>query len=99
MDPTNLILTSIDKNEVRDWMQSVIREEVKKQLSAVAGQNEVAELLTREEVAKIYRTSLVSLRQWEKDGIIPAPIRKGSRVLFRKSDIIADIEGKPLHKQ
>lgn len=99
METKDLILTSIEKNELQDWMQSVIREEVKNNLLAIGDQKELEELLTREEVAKIYRTSLVTLRQWEIDGIIPTPIRKGTRVLFRKSDIIADIQGKPKHKQ
>ena len=93
MDLGNIILSSIDKEELKHLIQSAIKEEIGNH-NELAGGNEMEELLTREEVAEIYRTSLVTLRQWEKDGIIPKPIRKGSRVLFRKSDIMKDIQGK-----
>jgi predicted DNA-binding transcriptional regulator AlpA len=92
MEQHNLILTAIDKDEFRKWIEQTIVDTIKK--IEPPDKQEDVELLTRQEVAQIYKTSLVTLRQWEKDGIIPKPIRKGSRVLFRKSDIMKDINGK-----
>lgn len=51
-------------------------------------------LFTRQEVANIFSVSLVTLRDWEKNKIIPPPIRKGSRVYWRAADIYADINQK-----
>ena len=90
MQVNQLILSAIDKDELREWITSAVAEEFrKKEAPAEKGQDE--ELLTRKEVAKLFHTSFVTLRQWEKDGIIPKPIRKGSRVFFRKSDVFNDI--------
>ncbi len=91
MTNNQLILSSIDKNEFRQWIQSAIVEELNRK-SVFVEKQQVEELLTRKDVAKIFKTSLVTLRQWEKDGKIPKPFRKGTRVFFRKSDIIEDIE-------
>ncbi len=85
-----LILSSINKDEFQHWIKTAIAEELKQKEASVE-KPKGEELLTRKEVAKIFRTSLVTLRQWEKDGIIPKPLRKGSRVFFRKSDILDDI--------
>ena len=55
---------------------------------------EEEELLSRKDVAKIYGVSFVTLRDWEINGIIPKPIRKGSRVYWLKSEIMNDMKSK-----
>ena len=52
------------------------------------------ELWPRKQVAEYFHTSLVTLREWEKWGILPQALRMGSRVLFRKSDILKTVEGR-----
>ena len=93
MDLDKIILASINKDELKTWIQSTIKEEFNKR-ETLTKEPENNDLLTRNEVAKIYKTSLVTLRQWEKKGIIPKPIRKRTRVLFRKSDILNIIKRK-----
>ncbi|MEZ5199119.1 MAG: helix-turn-helix domain-containing protein [Bacteroidales bacterium] len=90
MDTDQIILWSIKKDEFKQWIKEAIDEMLNRKDQAQP-HPEAEELLSRKEVAKIYKTSLVTLRQWEKDGIIPKPIRKGSRVYFRKSEIMKDI--------
>lgn len=92
MEQHNLILTAIDKDEFRKWIEQTIVDTIKK--TVPTDKQEDVELLTRQEVADIYKVSLVTIRQWEKDNIIPKPIRKGSRVYFLKSEIMNDIYGK-----
>ena len=45
-------------------------------------------LLTREETAKYFSVTLPTLNAWEKTGRIKG-IRFGSRVYFRKSDLLS----------
>jgi len=90
MQLNQFILSAIDKEELREWITSAVADEFEKK---VEPSNNIPDevLLTRKEVAKLYHTSFVTLRQWEKVGIIPRPIRKGTRVFFRKSEILHDI--------
>ncbi|MCA9735137.1 MerR family transcriptional regulator [candidate division KSB1 bacterium] len=90
MQLNQFILSAIDKEELREWITSAVADEFEKK---VEPSNNIPDevLLTRKEVAKLYHTSFVTLRQWEKVGIIPRPIRKGTRVFFRKSDVLNDI--------
>jgi excisionase family DNA binding protein len=46
------------------------------------------ELLTRDEVCNLLRISLQTLHSWNKKGIL-TPIKLGTRIRYRKSDIDA----------
>lgn len=48
-------------------------------------------LLSRQEVADIFKITLPTLNEWEKNGDIPKAVRIGGRVYFRNSDIINHI--------
>jgi len=91
-----IISLQFDENTFKYILKNTFREVVtsaiKKQQSE--DQNHQNELLSRKDVATMYGVSYVTLRAWEKDGIIPKPIRKGSRVYWRKSEIINDINKK-----
>jgi|GEM_PF-2661776 len=60
--------------------------------SSSKGEEEAASdemvLLTRKETAAIFGITLPTLAVWEKNGSIPKAIRTGSRVYFRKSEIL-----------
>ena len=45
-------------------------------------------LLTRFEVAKIFKISTVSLDKWKKAGILPKPIKMAGKVYFLKDEIM-----------
>jgi hypothetical protein len=97
MDPQEYFLSSIRLEDLRSIIRETVQECIAIQEPKITPYEE--ELLTRMQVAQIYKTSLVSLREWEKQGIIPKPLRKGSRVLFRKSDIMNDIKGNDQNKK
>ncbi len=97
MESNGFYLSSISIEDLR----SIIRESVQDCFSKLETKSQIQdeELLSRKEVAKIYKTSLVTLRQWEKNGVIPKPIRKASRVYFRRSEILKDISSNPQSKR
>lgn len=90
MEQQKLIFISVERSEIEQMIEAGIDKALQRIMSQMQPQA-TEELLTRKQVAELFKTSLVTLRQWEKDGIIPKPIRKGSRVFFRKSEIMADI--------
>ena len=50
--------------------------------------SDAEEFLTREEVAKLFKISLVTLGEWNKKGVLN-PLRVGRFVRFRKSEIMS----------
>lgn len=98
---TKSIFTNWGKEELKALFKESVSETIKEQLSLLLKKKDNGdeqELLTRKQVADIYCISFVTLREWERNKIIPKPIRKGARVYWRKSDIIADIQQIPNHK-
>ena len=93
----NIIITSFKSEDfqklIKDSVSSTIIDALSdlRQKEDTKGTNE---LLSRKDVAGMYGVSYVTLRSWEKDKIIPKPIRKGSRVYWRKSDVMSDINKK-----
>ncbi len=86
--------TIFDPDELKSLIKESVSDLFNERIAELNPTKPEEELLSRKEVAKFYKTSLVTLRQWEKDAIIPKPLRKGSRVYFRKSDIMSDIRTK-----
>ena len=52
------------------------------------------ELVPRLDVAREFQVSVVSLDKWVKYGQFPKPIKQGSRVYFRRSDLDIHISKK-----
>lgn len=97
MMENKIILTSLNSDELKKLISESVAESLKESLNAIShnsNPNTEEELLPRKEVAEIYNVSYVTLRDWEKRGIIPKPIRKASRVYWRRSDIIEDLKKK-----
>ena len=44
-------------------------------------------LIPRKTVAKLFSISTVSLDKWQRNGLLPNPIKQGSRVYYLKSEI------------
>ncbi|MEE4259902.1 MAG: helix-turn-helix domain-containing protein [Bacteroidales bacterium] len=89
-----IFFTSLDKEKLKELFRESVAETIQDQLKVLIKKSDEDvddKLLSRKEVAKIYGISYVTLREWEKHHIIPQPIRKGSRVYWRKGDIMEDI--------
>lgn len=92
MQEKKIILTNYSKEELKEMIEEVIQSRLSYIPLLKEKDEPDEELVTRQEAAKFYKTSLVSLTDWEKRGIIPRAIRKGSRVYFRKSELMNDIK-------
>lgn len=63
--------------EARAELKSIFKEAVKEELANFippAPKQDLPEYLTRIETAKLYRISLVTLNEWEKNGLMPKKI-------------------------
>ena len=73
-------------------LRKMIQEEVKKALviSGLTNKREIAlsrELLTRKDVANLFRITLPTVEKWRSAEILPAPIKRGGRVYYLRSQI------------
>jgi predicted DNA-binding transcriptional regulator AlpA len=50
-------------------------------------------LLTRADLARLFRTSVWTIQQWEKSGRLPRPVRLGRASLWPQDQIAAVIRG------
>lgn len=73
-------------------LRKTIQEEVKKALilAGLTSKREIAlsrELLTRKDVADLFGITLPTLEKWKSTEILPAPIKRGGRVYYLRSQI------------
>ncbi len=97
MDKRSFIVLPYDEGQYKEIMQNVVSDAIIAAFEKMAQNEQKVKdevLLSRKETADLYGISLVTLRAWEKDGIIPKPIRMGSRVYWPKSVIMNDIKNK-----
>jgi len=86
----NVFIESTSLDELLGRLRSVLNEiEVETQLPC----KENAELWTRDETANFFRVSLQTLQNWKKHKVL-LPLKVGTRVYYRKSDIDGLINGK-----
>jgi len=76
------------EEDFKRWVQESVREELKNLLSDLKGKANPDEepLVTRKEIGKYLRISLVTLTDWKKRGL-PHHQKRG-RVLFLKSEVL-----------
>jgi excisionase family DNA binding protein len=92
-----IIITS--ETEIKKWLREILREELATQMPKVQpsapGYDEP--LLTRKEIAGYLKISLVTLHDWMNKGL--PYIKRGSRVLFLKSEVLAAIKERPVKRK
>lgn len=81
---SNRLIFNLDEDELR----CIIEESVAKALQKIPQEPVDDTLLTRKEVARLLKVSLVTLNQWRREGIIFQQKIK-SRVYFKKSEVMA----------
>lgn len=76
-------------------LRRIIREELRAFFGEGTGAGPAQDepLMTREEIADYLHISLVTLRKWVRQGL--PEVRKGGRVLFLKSEVLASIRSRP----
>jgi len=92
-----IIITS--ETEIKKWIREILREEIAavmpKSQPSSPGYEEP--LLTRKEIAAYLRISLVTLHDWMNKGL--PHIKRGARVLFLKSEVLAAIKDRPVKRR
>ena len=85
------------EEDLRRIVTEIIREELSRALALLNNFRPVSEevLLTRTEMAKFLRISLVTLGDWVKRGLPVHRKRKRGRVLFIKEEVLAWVRQNP----
>jgi excisionase family DNA binding protein len=76
------------EEDIKRWVRESVREELREAMNKLQKQPDPNEepLVTRKEMGKYLRISLVTLTDWKKRGL---PFhQKGGRVLFLKSEVL-----------
>lgn len=78
----------ISYNITPEHFQNLIKESIREELKLfeTPSRDSKEALLSRSEVAKLFRVSLTTINTWCKDGILN-PIKMNSRVYFKQSEI------------
>jgi excisionase family DNA binding protein len=75
-----------------DELKSLIDESVSNALTKLPQKPEAEDLLKRDEVAKLFKISLVTLNQWMRDGRITFH-KINSRIFFKRSEVMEALKG------
>ncbi len=70
-----------------DELRKILNESIADALSNVSQKSEEEKLLSRKEVAKFFRISLVTLNKWRRQNKIPFH-KINSRIYFKHSEIL-----------
>jgi DNA-directed RNA polymerase specialized sigma24 family protein len=90
MNPIGFI--SITENELQSIVLRAVRSAIDaRPVDQKTTTRELDELLTRAETARLLHVSLVTLRNYEKRGILQ-PSRLGRRVLYSRAQVLACLE-------
>lgn len=74
-------------SELKHIIQGVLDSKISGTKREEKSINHMTELVPRLDVAREFKVSVVSLDKWVKCGRLPKPIKQGSRVYFRRSDL------------
>lgn len=82
-----------NEHDFRRWIKEAVKECINELPEKEAVQNPDEEpLLTRKEIAGLFRVSLVTINKWKKAGL-PSH-KQGGRVYFLRSEVIAYLKQK-----
>ena len=87
-----------NENDFRRWIKEAMKECMENMPIKAAGSAEQSQeepLLTRKEIAHMFRISLVTLHEWMKQGL-PSH-KQGGRVYFLRSEVMAYVRQKSRH--
>lgn len=87
----NRHIVTLTVNELQLAISNIVKVEIERQLETKFIQNNSdppINLLTRMEVAEIFKISTVSLDKWKRAGILPKSIKMAGRVYYLKNEIL-----------
>lgn len=77
-------------------LKEIIDDVIQKKIDIVKfnTESDLPKLINREQVARYFDISLVTLAKWVKNRVLPRPLKQNSRVYFRKQDILNIVKPK-----
>lgn len=86
-------IVTLKVHELQEAIQEAVRVEVRTQIKLILEEAKredklTGKLIPRKEVAKLFNISLVSLDKWRRKGLLPKPVKQGSRVYYKKDEIM-----------
>ncbi len=89
----NAVIVSLSPAELAGVIRTTIDAALDERLSDMSLQSpqEEEEFLTRDEAKALLHVSYVTLRKYEKQGLL-YPCRIGRRVLYRKADVVSALK-------
>ena len=89
----NEILTSLSAEELVRTIQDGIKDVLDQKHTNASESEKEEDLLTIEEVQKIFRVSKVTIHKWKQKGLIPY-YKMNRRLYFKKSEVIDSLQNK-----
>ncbi len=88
-----VLFTSLQIEELTDLIKSCIRSEFKNLPQQTELNEQPEDLLSTEDIQRMFNVSKVTIYKWKKKGILPY-YKMNSRVYFKKSEVIDSLKHK-----
>lgn len=85
------IVTNYDREDLMSMIKEAFKEELKEILKQQEKPDDYDDLLSRKEVAKLLKVSLVTVNKYKRAGKLPYS-RLGRNIYFKKGDIMKALE-------
>ena len=90
------LIVTLNVSELKDLIAETIDSRLRKltEVKPTLPKVELPKFLTRHEVAKLFRVSLVTIDKWRRFGMLPRTIKQSGRTFFLRDDIVQLLEDK-----
>jgi excisionase family DNA binding protein len=87
------IFTNLSTQELSDLISQAVKDSIGSELNSHPEHKPEEELLSIEDISKIFRVSKVTIHKWKQKGLIPF-YKMNRRVYFKKSEIVESLKNK-----
>lgn len=88
-----ILVTTLQVEDLQNLIISSLKQVLKEITDEKNRTEENEEILTTEDIQKIFKVSKVTIHKWKKKGILPY-YKMGRKVYYKKSEIFGLLEGK-----
>ncbi len=88
-----ILITTLQVEDLQNLIKESIRQVFNENIEEKNKPEEKEEILTTEDIQKMFKVSKVTIHKWKKKGILPY-YKMGRRVYFKKSEIFGLLEVK-----
>ena len=92
------LIVTLTVSELRSIIQDAIELKLKghspHQEKSINEKDPLPQLVTRKEVARLFKVSLVSIDKWRKYGLLPKSIKQSGKTYFLRNEILSFLKKK-----